>query len=245
MSGAHHRVRRRVEIQVMKGLKKVTIFRLCGALIGVSLILSSCASTSNDNELASSSADAVQTSSPSDSSVGTSGSDSAEATGGADPVNDDAARSTIEKDAALEEQAGKSSNDVSSDEADEEPEFTYEDEPEPAPELAATLCNLDADYFRGLRGTDPSGKPVADDSLGMAVLSLGDNLSLWNDLQRSFPEVEADVATAQKVYENWDEALIRLENGNDDDASAAMQRAEVEIDKLPARGPSSVEACVS
>lgn len=207
---------------------------LSTTMLSVALVLSGCGTDARNTDEAASTSEVVSTQ------------DAAQDTAGVADA-DDSAGSSAASSASPDEQAGGTDEESRDDSGSKDPsqEYDYEDEPEPAPELAATLCNLDADYFKNLRGTDSSGKAVADDSLRMAVLSLGDNLSLWIDLQRSFPDVADDVARAQKIYDYWDEALLQADNGDPDAAQKAMERAEVEIDRLPGRAPDAVEGCSS
>jgi len=125
------------------------------------------------------------------------------------------------------------------------PTFVYTEEIEPAETLAATLCNLNSEFLRSLRSEDASGSPIADDDLRIAILSLGDSLSLWRDLELSFPDTAEDLARADRVLELWDEALLARENGQDGDAKEFIQLAEDVIDELPELPPEGIDACES
>lgn len=224
--------------------------RMSALVLAASLTLSGCGGGSEDADTAAStgaaeSQDAAATSVPQgDSADATAAAPKEDDTSSDDAAGDDAAGD----DASAQEGEATSGEDASGGdtaEKDENGDYVYPDEPEPAPEIAATLCNLDADYFRNLRPTDASGKAVANESLRMSVLSLGDNLSLWNDLQRNFPEVEDDVSRAQDIYDYWDEALLNADNGDQDAADKAMRQAEAEIDRMPTSAPDVIDSCQS
>ena len=109
----------------------------------------------------------------------------------------------------------------------------YPDDPEPAAESASTLCNLSGPYVQSLRATTDDGAPVVDDNLRLSVLSMSDNLLLWESMRSHFPEYDDAIDDAQRVRDLWDEALLSLDNGDEAAAEQAMLAAEDVLDELP------------
>ncbi|MGB5952844.1 MAG: hypothetical protein WBG57_10095, partial [Ornithinimicrobium sp.] len=143
-------------------MRAVSALVLAGALL-----LSGCGDAGSEND---SSASTTEEASSQDTAEGTAGvGDASEATEAvADSESEEGAQS--QQNAAED---GEAADGEQSSQESEKEGYSYPDEPEPAPEVAATLCNLDADYFKNLRPTNASGDAVVDDSLRMSVLSLG------------------------------------------------------------------------
>lgn len=111
--------------------------------------------------------------------------------------------------------------------------YEYPDDPEPAEEMSATLCNLNQEYFTSLRAETDDGEPVVDDNLRLAVLSTRDNLDLWEAMRSHFPDLHEAIDTASEVGDYWDTALMSQENGDAGAAAEAMLQADEAIDALP------------
>lgn len=109
----------------------------------------------------------------------------------------------------------------------------YPDDPEPAEESARTLCNLNQNYVRSLRAESSEGVPVVDDNLRLSVLSMSDNLLLWESMRSHHPEYEGAIDAAWLIWEYWNDALAIQESGDGADARAAMLEAEESIEELP------------
>lgn len=139
---------------------------------------------------------------------------------------------TEESGAPEESEVSAHAVDYSTDAGQELQEYEYPDDPEPAGTVSATLCNLDQQFFLGLRAAE-DGSPVADDSLRMSVLAVGDLLDTWESLRPHYPEVGAEIDTAHAVRNSWDHALLSLENGEAAEARVHMAEAEEHIGELP------------
>lgn len=124
------------------------------------------------------------------------------------------------------------------------PEFEYSDDPPPDEEIVSTLCNLDQEYIRSLRAESPDGEPVVDDNLQLAVLSMSDNLALWDSLRPHYPEAGEAIDTARRIHDLWYEALLYTDEGDGESASRAMQEADREIANLPSVTSSDADDCV-
>lgn len=110
--------------------------------------------------------------------------------------------------------------------------FTYQAEPAPAESVAATLCNLNQTFFMGLR-TESDGAAIVDDTLRTSIVGLGDLTGYLENLRVHYPDAAASIDVAGEVYQLWDEAIIDVDNGDDDAARAAMDEAERQIATLP------------
>lgn len=137
---------------------------------------------------------------------------------------------TDEPDATMATGAPEVTQDFEEDAGTDLEEYEYPADPAPAESVVSTLCNLNRDYFSGLRASS-SG---ADDDLRMAVLGVSDMLGYWESLVPSYPEVEDDVATVAAIQATWDEALLARDNGDEAEADAALAEADVLIETLPA-----------
>ncbi|MFK8023815.1 MAG: hypothetical protein AB8G26_07615 [Ilumatobacter sp.] len=113
------------------------------------------------------------------------------------------------------------------------PTFVYTEEVPPAESVVATLCNLEGDFIRTLRTEDDAGRPVVDDDLRLSILSLRDSVSLWRDLELSFPDTGGDVDLADEIAATWNQALSADAEGDEAEATALMAQAEELIDQLP------------
>lgn len=111
-------------------------------------------------------------------------------------------------------------------------EYEYPDDPAPAESIVATLCNLNRDYIASLRTTE-DGAPVVTNSLRTMMVAFSDYLSHWDTLRPHYPEANADIDTAQQIYDLWDQALLGQENGDPDAAQSAMLQAEKFLEQLP------------
>lgn len=119
----------------------------------------------------------------------------------------------------------------------------YPDDPEPAEESAGTLCNLTGQYVQSLRTVTDDGVPVVDDDLRLSVLSMSDNLLLWDSMRSHFPEYAEAIDDAQQVRDLWDEALLNTENGDEAAAQRAMVAAEEALEELPEVNASDAIDC--
>ncbi len=122
--------------------------------------------------------------------------------------------------------------DYSEDAGDNMPEYEYEDEPAPPPSVVGLLCNLNQEFFRALR-TSSNGTPVADDALRSNLVGLSDLVGEVQSLRPHYPEAEPSIDAAGAIFDNWDAALLALDNGDATAARSAMAAAESTIDKLP------------
>lgn len=111
-------------------------------------------------------------------------------------------------------------------------QYEYEPELEPAESVVATLCNLNQEFFKGLR-TVEGGVAVADSTLRTGTVALDDLTDYWETLRAQYPDAAADIDTGVAVQEQWKTALLNVENGDDASAKTAMVEAEKLIEKLP------------
>lgn len=142
---------------------------------------------------------------------------------------------------ASEPSAGHESdpNDVPEDDTDysidagsEIKEYEYPDDPMPADDIVATLCNLNQRYLEGLR-TVVDGAPVVSDELRTNLVGFSDLLAEWDGLRPHFPDEGEAIDLAHELYEKWDSALLSSENGDMKAASEAMVEAEQILGELP------------
>lgn len=125
------------------------------------------------------------------------------------------------------------------------PEFEYPDDPPPAEEIVSTLCNLDQEYIGSLRAESADGRPVVDENLRLAVISMMDNLLLWDSLRPHYPETGDAIDTAWRIHDLWHEALLFYESGDAEAASLAMEEADREISNLPSVDSADSGDCVA
>lgn len=126
--------------------------------------------------------------------------------------------------------------DYSVDAGDSQPTYTYEPEPEPADTVVATLCNLNQEFFRGLR-PEVAGEPVAEDTLRTNLVGLGDLIDEWDSLRIHYPDVVPQIDRAQEIYADWQSALALRDDGDTPASAREMAKAEEAIDALPQTGP--------
>lgn len=133
--------------------------------------------------------------------------------------------------------------DYSVDAGNSQPTFTYEPEPEPADSIVVTLCNLNQEFFRGLRA-EVDGSPVADDSLRTNLIGLGDLIDEWDTLRIHYPQVTAQIDRALEIYDAWESAIAQRDAGDAAASSRDMANAEEVIGRLPETGTAPV-GCAS
>ncbi|WP_458040310.1 MULTISPECIES: hypothetical protein [Bacteria] len=124
--------------------------------------------------------------------------------------------------------------DYSVDSGNNMPEYEYEDEPAAPPTVVGILCNLNQEYFEGLRSVE-AGVAVADDNLRTNLVGLSDLLGETESLKRQYPDSGASIDLAQAIFDKWDAAILGLDNGDASAARAAMADAEDLVEELPSR----------
>ena len=116
----------------------------------------------------------------------------------------------------------------------------FTSEPPPAEELAATLCNLTSEYMGELSSL---ARPDEPENLRLAVLSLRDNITVWEGIRGHYPETWDDVERAKRILEHWYDALGYADTGDVDDAQGAIEVADGEIAELPSAGEHAELPC--
>jgi hypothetical protein len=124
--------------------------------------------------------------------------------------------------------------DYSVDAGNDMPEYEYEDEPAPPPTVVGILCNLNQDYFRGLR-TVEDGTAIADDNLRTNLVGLSDLLGETDSLRLHYPEAVPSIEIAEAVYLKWEFAIVSIDNQEESESRTAMAEAEDLLEELPAQ----------
>lgn len=113
----------------------------------------------------------------------------------------------------------------------------YPDDPEPADEVLGTLCNLTQAHMEELdqRLVGGGGNPRPE-NLRLALISLGDDLAVWEGIAWHVPRYADHIVTAQRIYERWDLGLALLESGDRAAAQQQLEEASQAIGTLPGQG---------
>lgn len=107
-------------------------------------------------------------------------------------------------------------------------DFDYPDDPVPADSSAATLCNLNQEYLRGLHEALESG-----DAFGTVLVGFSDLVIEWSSLQPHFPESAGDIDRAAELYSLWDEALLNQEAGELTEAEQFLKASDELLSEFP------------
>lgn len=148
------------------------------------------------------------------------------ATGSAEPPPPSAADATQEDEPSLQPRP-------TADLSDEEIRVVYDDDAAPGEAVTATLCNLTRDHLELVESQVSGADGLDAATLRLALISLGDDLSVWEGLTWHLPGSADDIRSAQDVYSRWEFALALLESGDPVRAQEEFDVAARTIDALP------------
>lgn len=117
--------------------------------------------------------------------------------------------------------------------SNEEIREIYGDERAPAAHVEGTFCNLRQSHLEQLSSRAISGGQVNDQMLRLALVSLGDDLAVWEGVVWQFPEVESEFESARAIYGHWYYAVALLDHGEADAAHQEFLAAQKVIDGWP------------